>query len=556
MSSSRGQAPAMNEHEGDDWSSSAEGRRGGEESAATNEDIELATGGPSQQQEKQQDKQNQKRLLTSDSRGGPLHHINKHPVPEAGIGSFFTNIAELTKDVLDMDEASSRTGAEVLNTEGFVVSLFRNKPKKGMNSMEMEMVEMKRIGARQHEKKRTERTWGERVMEGAEEDDDWKAGMHNSKSAKRASRSSSKRMRAECEGLDNANSFYSRKQGVFVLSPLGTFMRRWDFLIIGALLWTAVVTPAEVAFARPSLNALFVLNRIIDLFFITDLFINFFLAIPEAKTGHIIYDRRYIAITYLRSWFLIDFLSVIPSDLITILVEDAYPNANVGNLTVLRALRLFRLAKLLRILRTMRLFKRLEMRYTIDYSMLALSKFAIVTVIFAHWMACAFGFVHDLGASAGHDTWMMNTYFGDFSVDDTCYDPVDPLSCVPGFDKYIAALYWSSMTITTIGYGDIAPKTNEERIFVIVAMLAGAFQYGYVVGAVGNVISTKNSRTSGLKNSLTDLNELFADLPTTPQEMRVKLREFFKYKHGDTKLDLEKTTAATFLTSKIGRAHV
>jgi CRP-like cAMP-binding protein len=42
---------------------------------------------------------------------------------------------------------------------------------------------------------------------------------------------------------------------------------------------------------------------------------------------------------------------------------------------------------------------------------------------------------------------------------------------------------------------------------------------------------------------LTDLNELFADLPTTPQEMRVKLREFFKYKHGDTKLDLVKTTA-------------
>lgn len=553
MSSSRGQAPAMNEHEGDDWSSSAEGRRGGEESAATNEDIELATGGPSQQQDKQQHKQNQKRLLTSDSRGGPLHHINEHPVPEAGFGSFFTNIAELTKDVLDMDEASSRTDAEMLNTEGFVVSLFQNKTKKGMNdrhSMEMKMVEMKRLGARQHEKKRTERTWGERVMEGAEEEDEWKAGLHNSKSAKRdatrpmsSSRSSSQRIRAECVGGNDTNSFYARKQGVFVLSPLGTFMRRWDFLIIGALLWTAVVTPAEVAFARPSLNALFVLNRIIDLFFITDLFINFFLAIPEAKTGHIIYDRRYIAITYLRSWFLIDFLSVIPSDLITILVEDAYPNANVGNLTVLRALRLFRLAKLLRILRTMRLFKRLEMRYTIDYSMLALSKFAIVTVIFAHWMACAFGFVHDLGASAGHDTWMMNTYFGDFTVDDTCYDPVDPLSCVPGFDKYIAALYWSSMTITTIGYGDIAPKTNEERIFVIVAMLAGAFQYGYVVGAVGNVISTKNSRTSGLKNSLTDLNELFADLPTTPQEMRVKLREFFKYKHGETKLDLEKTTA-------------
>ena len=141
MSSSRGQAPAMSEHEGDDWSSSAEGRRGGEESAATNEDIELATGGPSQQQEKQQHKQNQKRLLKSDSRVGPLHHINKHPVPEAGIGSFFTNIAELTKDFLDMDEASSRTDAEMLNTEGFVVSLLQDKTKNSRHTMEKKMVE-------------------------------------------------------------------------------------------------------------------------------------------------------------------------------------------------------------------------------------------------------------------------------------------------------------------------------------------------------------------------------------------------------------------------------
>ena len=555
----RGQAPAMNDDDegDDDWSSSAEGRRESGTSAtaaeAANEDIELAADGQSQQQQQQQ-QQIRKRLHTNDARGA-FHRTGSslNPVPEAGIGSFFTNIAELTKDVLDMRDASNKTDAETTNTESFIVSLFKSKSLKGMKgrgSTEMRYAETKRIGARQEEKKRMERTWGERVMEGVEEEDP-KAGMHNSNSKNDSStlmgassgRTLSSRIRAECDENNDTNSFYARKQGVFVLSPLGSFMRKWDFLIICALLWTAVVTPAEVAFSRPNLNALFVLNRIVDLFFITDLFINFFLAVPEPKTGHIIYDRRYIAISYLRSWFIIDFLSVIPTDLITIMVEDAYPNANIENLTVLRALRLFRLAKLLRILRTMRLFKRLEMRYTIDYSMLALSKFAIVTVIFAHWMACAFGFVHDLGASAGHDTWMMNTYFGDFTVNNSCYDPTDPLACVPGFDKYIAALYWSSMTITTIGYGDISPKTNEERIFVIIAMLAGAFQYGYVVGAVGNVISTKNSRTSGLKNSLTDLNELFADLPLTPQEMRVKLREFFKYKHGDAKLDLERTTA-------------
>jgi CRP-like cAMP-binding protein len=477
------------------------------------------------------------------------HSPSYSQVENIGIGSFFMNIADLTHDVLQTGKNGNMTDAELMHTEGFVASLFQTKThmrdeiKFADDGRKMNSLNSKT------DRKRMERTWGERVQLSEEESFAYESkGISTGQKMRIEAIHSMKEVSAADEPeLDHlkslTSSFYARKQGVLVLSPFGTFMRKWDLVIIGALVWTAIVTPAEVAFARPSLNYQFILNRIIDLFFISDLFINFLLAIPEEKTGHIIYDRKYIALAYLRTWFIIDFLSVIPSDLITILVQNSYPSAKIANLTLLRALRLFRLVKLLRILRSMRLFKRLEMRYTVDYSALALSKFAIVTVILAHWMACAFGFVHDIGATAGKDTWMESTYFGDFDINDACYDPNDVLSCVPGFDKYIAALYWSSMTITTIGYGDISPKTLEERIFVIIAMLCGAFQYGYVVGAVGNVISTKNSRTNGLKDSLTDLNELFSDFPAMTQEMRVKLREFFKYKHGDAKLDRNKTTA-------------
>ena len=38
---------------------------------------------------------------------------------------------------------------------------------------------------------------------------------------------------------------------------------------------------------------------------------------------------------------------------------------------------------------------------------------------------------------------------------------------------YIAALYWAFTTMATVGYGDIVPKNNLERAYIIVSMVLG-----------------------------------------------------------------------------------
>ena len=39
--------------------------------------------------------------------------------------------------------------------------------------------------------------------------------------------------------------------------------------------------------------------------------------------------------------------------------------------------------------------------------------------------------------------------------------------------RYLDALYFSSSTLTTVGYGDITPKTDAGKIFTIIYLFAG-----------------------------------------------------------------------------------
>ena len=61
----------------------------------------------------------------------------------------------------------------------------------------------------------------------------------------------------------------------WVLSPNDKAIRRWDLVTFAALLFTAVVTPAEVAFLDPKDNwpfdALFWINRLVDFVFMWDI---------------------------------------------------------------------------------------------------------------------------------------------------------------------------------------------------------------------------------------------------------------------------------------------
>ena len=58
--------------------------------------------------------------------------------------------------------------------------------------------------------------------------------------------------------------------------------------------------------------------------------------------------------------------------------------------------------------------------------------------------------------------------------------------------QYINCLYFSVVTIVTVGYGDITPKNIYEKIYVILLILIGCGSHAYSISTIGNILTNLN----------------------------------------------------------------
>ncbi|OQR83157.1 voltage-gated ion channel superfamily [Achlya hypogyna] len=299
------------------------------------------------------------------------------------------------------------------------------------------------------------------------------------------------------------------------LESTASFRWRWDILMLLLLFYTAIMVPYEIAFVTGNeVDALFVIDFIVDILFGLDIVFNFFTPVVDKTTNAIVDEFPLIAKQYLRGWFTIDLASIFPFEMFS--SNDADSTAPPSNsLVILRILRVLRIMKLMRVFRANRIVARWQARLDFPIALSKLFAFAMGVLVLAHWFACLWGCTPQFEHYVDPETGLPLDWTTDNGV--ASKGPTT---------LYIASLYWSIMTISTIGYGDITMTTALEKVVAILCMVVGCGSYSFIIGSICGLVSGLSEATNEFNQKMDHLNMYMAK-EELPQEMKIMLREYF-----------------------------
>eukprot|EP00069_Balaena_mysticetus_P006876 bmy_18731T0 len=299
------------------------------------------------------------------------------------------------------------------------------------------------------------------------------------------------------------------------------FKTTWDWVILILTFYTAIMVPYNVSFKTKQNNiAWLVLDSVVDVIFLVDIVLNFHTTFV-GPGGEVISDPKLIRMNYLKTWFVIDLLSCLPYDIINAF-ENVDESVNKGGVSVKEEMRveydtssplpkshdaeeiinlnylflekritveiifsvgissLFSSLKVVRLLRLGRVARKLD--HYLEYGAAVLVLLVCVFGLVAHWLACIW---YSIG-----DYEVIDEVTNTIQIDSWLYQLALSIGTPyryntsagiweggPSKDSlYVSSLYFTMTSLTTIGFGNIAPTTDVEKMFSVAMMMFSRLQ--------------------------------------------------------------------------------
>uniref|UniRef100_A0A8C2T867 Potassium voltage-gated channel subfamily H member 1 n=1 Tax=Coturnix japonica TaxID=93934 RepID=A0A8C2T867_COTJA len=297
------------------------------------------------------------------------------------------------------------------------------------------------------------------------------------------------------------------------------FKTTWDWIILILTFYTAILVPYNVSFKTKQNNvAWLVVDSIVDVIFLVDIVLNFHTTFV-GPAGEVISDPKLIRMNYLKTWFVIDLLSCLPYDVI-----NAFENVDEGISSLFSSLKVVRLLRLGRVAR--------KLDHYIEYGAAVLVLLVCVFGLAAHWLACIWysigdyevidedtntirteSWLYQLGMSIGTPYRFNTSGFGKWEGG-------------PSKDSvYISSLYFTMTSLTSVGFGNIAPTTDGEKIFAVAMMMIGSLLYATIFGNVTTIFQQMYANTNRYHEMLNSVRD-FLKLYQVPKGLSERVMDY------------------------------
>ena len=307
------------------------------------------------------------------------------------------------------------------------------------------------------------------------------------------------------------------------------------------LVFVSFTVPSRIGFSieLDTWGVYFLLDIIVDLFFISDIFLNFRTAYWKSN-GTIEVDLSLIARHYVKTWFVIDVVSSLPLGYAAFILPDLIGRES----SAFKAFRMIRLFKLLRLVRLKRILRKYQDTFDLEAYLGIILTFA--TIIFvAHNMAC---FWYLVGTSSGsaqlrtehsngtvtYETavvpgwverdrmWCDPTGIMPIGGEPVCHMPLVEIQRLPFGIRYIRSLY-------TIFNSEFA-YTAQESVFGVFGTLVIGFIYGGLAGVLSSLMMTQNAGEQVYMSKLLNLKNWMKNRNLNKRE-RARILSHFNAEH-------------------------
>ncbi|KAM4797314.1 cyclic nucleotide-gated channel alpha-3 [Rhinophrynus dorsalis] len=290
-----------------------------------------------------------------------------------------------------------------------------------------------------------------------------------------------------------------KKKEIFVIDPAGNFYYRWLSIISVPVFYNWCLLVCRACFdelQKTHIVLWLILDYSADFIYIIDVLARFRTGFLEQ--GLLVKDAKKLKDNYMRTLqFKLDVLSLLPTDLAYFKVGLNYPE--------------LRFNRLLRFARMFEFFDRTETRTNYP-NMFRIGNLVLYILVIIHWNACIY-YAISKAIGFGTDTWV--------------YPNISHPEYGRLARKYIYSLYWSTLTLTTIGETP-PPVKDIEFLFVVFDFLIGVLIFATIVGNVGSMISNMNASRAEFQSKIDSIKQ-YMQFRKVTKDLEARVIKWFDY---------------------------